>query len=151
MDLLAVPQQFFWVTRKNGWIKQSFCYTRSFTRNDSGYPCTQAKCVTGGKSYGIYTNCFEQFFIGLVAILRNFQLESDVLPLFCWLFLLFLKRSPWLSPLGGLLPYGAWWRVNKSSGFTLQNSKWRRATMKLDLSTWRYKVYDLNQSNSSDL
>ena len=49
----------------------------SFTRNE----VTQAKCVTGGKSYRIYTNCFEQSFAVVV-------FEEVPCP----------ARYPWLSP-----------------------------------------------------
>ena len=35
---------------------------QSFTTNE----VTQAKCLTGGKSYRIYTNCFEQSFVVVV-------------------------------------------------------------------------------------
>ena len=50
---------------------------QSFTRNE----VTQAKCVTGGKSYRIYTNCFEQSFVVVV-------FEEVPCP----------ARYPWLSP-----------------------------------------------------
>ena len=42
---------------------------RNFTRNE----VTQAKCVTVGKSYGIYTNCFEQFFYRLSSYFEKFS------------------------------------------------------------------------------